>query len=318
MATINNITTTYSGADAKKFVRAALLSNNTIENGYITVLPNLYGDKQVMHKLSVDDVLKDASCDFDPTSTITQTERILTLKELNSNLQLCKNQYFSTWQAGEMGNSAHSVLPKSFADFMLALVADKIAQKMETNIWRGNSSNTGEFDGFTRLMSLDAGLPSAQEVTGTTVDNSNVFAELYKIIDAMPSALYGKEDLNIYVSQNIYKAYVRALGGYGASGLGAAGVDNKGSLWYNNQALSFEGIPLRMTNGLASNTAVLAQKENLFMGTKLLSDFNTAKVLDMSDLDGSDNVRVIYKMVAGVQYATIEDVVTYGITNSAN
>jgi len=40
--------------------------------------------------------------------------------------------------------------------------------------------------------------------------------------------------------------------------------------------------------------------------------------LDMSDLDGSDNVRVVMRMTGGVNYAIAEDIVTYGITNAAN
>jgi hypothetical protein len=75
------------------------------------------------------------------------------------------------------------------------------------------------------LLSTDAALPTANEVAGTTVTAANVITELGKIVDAIPSALYGAEDLNVYVSQNIARAYVRALGGFGASGLGAAGTN---------------------------------------------------------------------------------------------
>ena len=63
---------------------------------------------------------------------------------------------------------------------------------------------------------------------------------------------------------------------------------------------------------------IATYKENLTFGTGLLSDHNEVKLLDMSELDGSDNVRIIMKMNAGVQYASIEDVVTYGIVNGAN
>ena len=38
----------------------------------------------------------------------------------------------------------------------------------------------------------------------------------------------------------------------------------------------------------------------------------------MADLDGSQNVRVIMRFSAGVQYGIVTDIVTYGITNSAN
>jgi len=42
------------------------------------------------------------------------------------------------------------------------------------------------------------------------------------------------------------------------------------------------------------------------------------KVLDMADLDGSDNVRFVMRYTAGVQFAIGSDIVTYGITNTAN
>ena len=171
---------------------------------------------------------------------------------------------------------------------------------------------------MTTQIALDADLPSGQEVAGTTVTSSNVVAQLGSIVDAIPSALYGSEDLFLYVSQNIARAYVRALGGFGASGLGAAGTNNQGTQWWNNGALSFDGVKIFVANGLADNTAIAAEKSNLFFGTGLLSDHNEVKVLDMADLDGSQNVRVIMRFSAGVQYGIVTDIVTYGITNSAN
>ena len=122
----------------------------------------------------------------------------------------------------------------------------------------------------------------------------------------------------IYVSQNIARAYVRALGGFGASGLGANGTNNMGTQWWNNGSLSFDGVKIFVANGMAANTAIAAQKSNLFFGTGLLNDLNTVKLIDMADLDGSENVRVVVRFTAGVQYGIVEDIVTYGITNSAN
>jgi hypothetical protein len=49
-----------------------------------------------------------------------------------------------------------------------------------------------------------------------------------------------------------------------------------------------------------------------------MSDQNEVKILDMADLDGSQNVRIIMRFTAGVQYGIVEDIVTYGIVNSAN
>jgi len=317
MATTTSITTTYAGEFAGKYVSAALLSGSTIANGGIEVKPNVKF-KEVIKKLSSDAIVADATCDFNATSTITLTEKILQPEEFQVNLQLCKKDFRSDWEAVSMGYSAFDSLPKSFADFLLAHVVAKVAQKTEQNIWKGVTANAGEFDGFATLLSLDAGLPAAQEVAGTTVTASNVIVELGKIVDAIPAALYGKEDLYLYVSQNVARAYVRALGGFGASGLGSAGTNDMGTQWYNNGSLSFDGVKIFVADGLAANTAIAAEKSNLYFGTGLLSDNNEVKVIDMADIDGSENVRVVMRFTAGVQYGIVSDIVTYGIVNAAN
>ena len=316
MATTTSITTTYAGEFAGKYIAAALLSAPTLDKGGITVMPNVKY-KQVIKRVATDDIIKNATCDFDPTSTITLTEKILQPESFQVNLQLCKTDFRSDWDAIQMGYSAFDVLPKSFADFLIAHAAEKVAAGMETSIWQGVNATAGQFAGIMTQLTTDASLPSGQEVAGTTVTAANVITELGKIIDACPAALYGKEDLTLYVSSNIYRAYVRALGGFAASGVGANGYDIKGT----NQQLGdvyFDGVRVFMANGLANNTALLAQKSNLYFATGLLNDMNEVKVLDMGDLDGSQNVRVIMRFTADAKYGFASDVVTYGITNSAN
>jgi hypothetical protein len=43
-----------------------------------------------------------------------------------------------------------------------------------------------------------------------------------------------------------------------------------------------------------------------------MSDKNEVKVLDMADLDGSQNVRIIMRYTAGVQFGIIGDIVVAG------
>lgn len=318
MATGNpSITTSYSGEFAGKYVSAALLSAPTIENGGVEILPNIKF-KQVMQKLSTDDILKDASCDFTAAGTVTLTERILEVKDLQVNMSLCKQEFHNTYMGIEQGYSSFDTLPKSFADYLIGYVASKVAAKNETNFWTGDTSTTGEYDGIMTQVALDADLPAAQEVAGTTVTAANVIDELGSIVDAIPSTVYTKDDLHIYVSQNIARSYVRALGGFGAAGLGANGTNAMGTQWYNNGSLSFDGVKIFVANGLADNTALAAEKSNLFFGCSLLSDTQEVRTIDMADIDGSQNVRVIMRMAAGAQYANVEDVVTYGIVNAAN
>ena len=312
----DSITSNYVGEFAGKYIAAALLSADTLDGGGITIRPNVKF-KETMRTLSTNGLVKDAACDFSDASDVTIADRVLTPKELQVNLQLCKKDFHNQWEAEQMGYGAFDELPASFSDYLIGYVADKVAQKTEQMIWEGTGS-TNEFSGLTTQIALDADLPAAQEITGTSVTAANVIAELGSIVDAIPSSVYGKEDLYIYVSQNIARAYVRALGGFGSSGLGANGVNNAGTTWYNGGDLAFDGVKLFVCSGLADNTAMAAQKSNLFFGTGLLSDHNEVKVLDMADLDGSQNVRFVMRFTAGVQYGFASDIVTYGIVNSAN
>jgi len=317
MATTTSVTTTYAGEHSGKWISAALLSGVTLSNELITIMPNVKY-KSVVSNLVSASGLADASCDFTATGAVTLTERILEPKSLQVNKQLCKADFRDTFQAIEMGYSAHDVLPKSFADYLLAHQAEQVAADIESHIWNGDANNSGEFNGFMTLLTTDAALPAAQEVAGTTLTAANIITEMGKVADAIPSRLYGKEGLRIYVSQNAMRLYVRSLGGFGTSGLGANGVDNKGTMWYQGGELMFDGIPVVVANGLTANQMLATTKDNLFFGTGLLSDQNLCKLIDLADIDGSDNCRLIMRMTAGVQYGNVTDIVTYGITNAAN
>ena len=306
MATTTSITTTYAGEFAGDYISAALLSGVTIDNGGITVKPNVKF-KEVIKKVATDGIVKDGTCDFADTSTITLTERIIEPKTFQVNLELCKADFRSDWDAIQMGYSAFDNLPASFADFLISHAQEKVAQKIEQNIWGGADGNEGEFDGLVALATADA---TVVDVVGTAITAANVIDELGKVVDAIPAALYGAEDLNLYVAQNVYRAYVRALGGFASGGQGANGVGGQGT----NQALGnvmFDGVNVFVANGLANNYIVAAEKSNLYFGTGLLNDTNEVKVLDMADLDGSQNVRVILRFSATVQYGIGSDIVLY-------
>jgi len=307
MSTTTSITTSYQGEFAGKFVSAALLSGATLANDLITIKPNVKF-KEVMKKVSSDAIVKNGSCDFDSTSTLTLTERILQPEEFQVNLQLCKKDFVSDWEAISMGYSAFSDLPSSFSDFLIAHVAGKVAQKTENTIWSGTNANEGEFDGFTTTLLADADVVDVGG--GAAVTSANAVEKIGLTVDAISQNVYGAEDLQIFVSSNVMRAYVRALGGF-ATNIGGAGTDNKGTQWYSGGAVTFDGIPLVLAQGLTANKMVAAEKSNLFFGTGLLSDQQEVKVIDMADIDGSQNVRIVMRYTAGIQHAIGSDIVLY-------
>jgi hypothetical protein len=307
------ITTTYAGEFAGKYLAAALLSAPTLEQGGVSILPNV-AFKQVMQKVATDNIVANATCDFTTSGTVTLTERVLTTEEFQVNIELCKLDLAQSWQSAEMGYSAFKTLPKSFADFLIAHVAAKVAAKIETTIWGGTNATAGEFDGFKTLMLADGDvIDVTSPLTGAALDATTVISEIGRAVDLIPASLYGNENLRIYVSQKIAKLYVRALGGFGASGLGANGTNAQGTQWYTNGSLTYDGIPIFMANGLGADNMIATTVDNLYFGCGLLNDNSLVKTIDMADIDGSNNVRIILRYNAGIQYGIGSDIVLYGV-----
>ena len=296
MATTTSITTSYAGEKAAGFISAALLSAPTLDKGGITVKPNVKF-KQVMQKLAVGDVIADASCDFTATSTVTLTERYLQPEDFQVNLELCKKDFESDWLSIEQGFSSFDELPSSFASYLIGHVAAKVAAKTETNIWNGANGNAGEFDGLVELMGADSDVIDVTETGATTA--SNIIARLGNVIDAVPATIYGNEGLAIYISQADARSYVRAQAALGYKDLYHVG----------QTAMDFEGVKLFVANGLNSGQMIAAEKDNMFFGTGLQSDMNEVKLIDLADIDGSQNVRVIMRFSAGVNYAIGSEIV---------
>jgi len=318
LATAVNITTTYAGEFAGEYIAAALLSASTIDDGGLTVKANI-AYKEVIKKLATGDLVSPASCDFTPNSSVTLTERIIQPVELQVNLQLCKYDFVNDWEAQQMGYGLGQTLPPKFSDFMIAHVAAEVAQNTEICIWRGDTggaAGVNSFDGFEKLIAASAAagdIPAAQQVAavGGGLNAGNIIAELSKVVDAIPSSLYGKEDLFLYVGSAAAKFYVQALGGFAAAGLGANGVNNMGTQWWNNGSLTVNGVKIFVCPGMSPNKMFAAQRSNLYFGTGILNDTNVVKVLDMQDLDASNNVRMVMRFTSAVQFGIASDLVEY-------
>lgn len=317
LATAVNVTTSYAGEFAGEYIAAALLSASTINDGGLTVKANI-GYKEVIKKLSTSSLVQPATCDFDPTSTITLTERVIEPTELQVNLQLCKKDFVNDWESQQMGFGLSQSLPPKFSDFLIAHVAAEVAQSTELNIWKGDTTaaSNNSFDGFEKLIAAavaSGDIPAGQSIAavGGGIDASNVIAELHKVVDAIPNTLYGKDGLRIYVPSSVAKFYVQALGGFSVAATSNSGVDAKGTQWWNNGSLTIDGVQIFVCPGMSDNKMYAAEVSNLYFGTGLLNNNQEVKVLDMVDLDGSNNVRMVMRFTSGVQFGIASDIVSY-------
>jgi len=309
------VTTTYSGEAASGFIAAALLSANTLDKKLVTIMPNVKY-KSVIQKLDVSGIVQDASCDFTTSGSVAISEQVLTPKELQVNLLLCKQEFVDSWEALQLGFSAFDEIPKNFNDFLISYVGGKVAEATEESIWEGVSSTNGQFGGFQTAFSASIAAGGAGAVLAAksgsviisgSVTAANVLSVLDSVVNTIPDTVYGKPDVLLYVSTNVAKAYQQALGG---GAIGANGWNNQMNV--GEKPFNFNGIEIVWCPGMSASKIVAAQKSNLFFGTGLLSDYNEVKVIDMANIDGSQNYRIVMRYTGGTQFGIGQDIVYYG------
>ena len=274
---------TYAGLWSGKYVAAALLSGETLAKDLITLHPNV-AYKEVIRNWQNSVSIDSATCDYTDNSSITLGEYVLTTVEKQVNMTLCKNNLRTTWEAAQAGFSAFEKLPATFEEFLLAQVAAEVAQGVELGIWKTNTFYTG---GMVQYLIDQSAI--TRPFSGATT-GSNVVARLQEALDYSPAALYGKEGYQYYVGPVTMKAYQAAL---------SAGNYNF-QFYVGEKPMNFQGIPVTMCPGLNDSDCVLGLKSDLHFGTGLLSDYNEVKVIDMSDIDGSQNVRTIMRFTGGI------------------
>jgi len=304
MASTISVGSNYVGEAAGEYIGAAFKEADTIQKGLVTVHPNIKYQEH-LKKIAYADGRVDYTCGFQPTGTVTLSEKILAPKKIKNELEICKEDLVQIWSAATMGFSAHNdQMPTDVDSALIAEILADTAAAVDADIWQGDEDNTGEFDGFLTLFAADASIiKDGNGITGAgaAISKSNVQSELEKVTNAIPIALRRKSDLVIAVSPDVANFYSQALTSPQISnGLGASG-----------HQLQYGIYMLEIVNGLPANTFVVYQKKNLVFGTSLMADFQQLRIKDMDESDLSDQVR--YKMVyaAGTQYYNSAEIVWY-------
>lgn len=307
MATTTTITTDYAGKFQREYILPALKAGDTLAKNLVTVKTGVKEAGTTVKRLSTDGIIKNSTCDYSPTSTVTLDDRKLTPKKLQVNLTLCKEDFEVDWDEESMGESAFTNLPPAFERAMIEYVLKRVAQDNDNLIWQGNDASADEYDGFITLIAADSTIPAAQDLTSDAVTAANVIATLQAVYSAIPDAIFDEDDLVIAVARNVAKAYIQALAGFGTAGLGAAGYQNQG--FVGEKPLDFLGLPMFSVGGMPSSDIVAYKRSEFWFGTGVLDNWTTVKMIDTSDTLGDQNVRVVMRFYGGVQYAWSDNIV---------
>ena len=296
MAGNPDITTTYAGESAGVYISAALKQAKSLE--YMTTYENIKFKRTLQVMTHTDALVKNSSCDFDAQGTLLLADKILTPKLLEVNIQLCKSDVLDDWQAAQMQAGAlNSDFSADFMAFVMSYVAGHIGQGVENHIWTGADATAGSFEGFTTATSGAFAQDGAVVAVandggaGNAYTAANIIDNLGAGLAASPDTIYGADDLYIYISPKSYRLYIEAI-----SALGYVNAYNMSGEYVP----MFNGVNIAMCPGVPNDEIIVARQSNLFFGTDLISDQTEVRMLDMTPLDGSDNVRLIAKFSGAV------------------
>ena len=296
------VASNFAGKAAGFYISAALKASNSLD--YLTMIENIKFKSNIQALNQTVNSVVDATCDFTAAGTLALTEKVLEPKNLQVNMDICKETLLSSWEALQMRAGAGAPPPASFDDYVISYMGEIIAQATENSIWSGTNV-AGQFNGFLGAVTgyLIPGVDATvvqDAAAAVPYTAANIILNLQSAVANIPTTTLGKEDLHIYMSQRTYQYYISAV-----STLGYVNAYNMNG----DYIPMFEGYKLAVCNGMEENQMVVAQKSNLFFGTDLLSDATRINLMDMATLDGSDNIRMVARYSAGVQTGTGADIV---------
>ena len=305
---------TYAGEAARPYVAAAILSADTIANNYVSVLQNVHS-KAVLRKFSGAAIQANDDCAFSTAAgQLTLGEAVLATSPLKVNEQVCNEDLRATWE-GALMSGQNSAAPADFTTYVAQYVAAKVAENIEINIWGGNYdpsdgslSGGGElgtaFDGICHHL-VDA-TPGYEKVGNGafTADNAattGILTRLDDIVDNAPSEVQGDSNAVIYMSKKSLFLLQRAMSGLTVTnGSGYAAAFSPTFLG-EGRPLTYLGFPIVCPAGMANDTIIFCNPNQLYFGTDLLTDHVNASILNLRDVTGDDVTRVIMQFSGGTQ-----------------
>jgi len=302
MANATFTNSTYAGQAALPFVAPAILSADTLANGYISVLDNVRY-KANLRKLT-GGVIDARQCGFTTPSSggLDISDVVLTTTQLQVNEQICNDDLAQTWAAEQMrGNYAGA--PGDYVSFLGQYVAARVAANIEQNIWQGNYAYDGsggtvvvdEFNGICKYIvdespthETTATLPlAAADSAGVSV---GILTALAAITADAPAAIAGDPDAVIFMSRASAQLYYQAL----------AATYNLPFL-NDGMVAKYAGYTIITPAGFPADTLLLGKKENFYFGTNLLTDHVEARFLDLTGTTGDAVTRVVMLFDGGTQ-----------------
>lgn len=294
------ISSNYAGTAAVPFVAPAILSADTIANGYCTVLEN------VRYKINLRKVtggtIEARSCGFSTNGSLAIADVQLVLSELQVNEEICNHELAQSWAAEQMrGNFAP--VPADYERFLAQYISTRVAENIEQNIWQGNyeyiPGTAGAhllYDGIMAKYVAGAGTNETLLVGAFTAAtpaagvDTGIATQLAALVGSLPDALVGDPSTKIYMSRKSFQLYFQFLA-----------ADQNNPVLATQQAQFYLGYEILTPAGFPDDTLLASRVDNLYFGTNVLTDHVEARFIDLRNTTGADLTRILMMFDGGTQ-----------------
>ena len=296
----------YTDENKMDLIKKSILEGRTLE--YVTIQPDIKSSATIN---IIDSTLvgQAGACGFNSSGTTALTQRTLSVAPIKVNESICVNTLESYYTQKMMNaGSYNESIP--FEQIFAEDKADKISDMIETILWKGDTTGSGNLalaDGL--LKTIDGVSAVDGNVDGVTVATGITSANVVDIIDgivaSVPADIIDAEDLVLYVGYDKYRTYAKAL--RDANLFAYTGAENQGGDFI--QMVPGTNVKVVAVKGLnGTNRLILSRIANLYVGVDMLNDAEDFSIFYSQD---NDEVRFISKFKLGVQVAFPELVVEF-------
>ena len=298
---------TYAGELALPYVTAAVTGVETIANNRARLIEGVV-HKAVVSNLNITDPIQAAACAGTDGSNTSLTEQVLTLNDLMVKETVCRGTIFPTFIAAQGRMRRDGQIPPDFSEFLLASVAAKTAENLESLMWAGDAGAVWGLgllsnDGVIDEAGIDASAMKdfTEAAVAAAFTAANILGEMDKVFAAVAATpgILAKDGAGFYISYEAFAFMQQAIAQQGTD------------LGYNRdlKTVTYLGYPVYPTAGIP-NTAdviVFTYPDNIVVGTNAYTGNESASLIPVYQYDGSDNVKVSMDFAAGVQTAVPTD-----------
>lgn len=288
----------YKGKEANEIMSKPIYESDLYSYG-VTYRPGVKGKEQLVVG-EVSDLFQTYTCAFSPSGEVSLAEQWIEPFTMKINLQECYDKYWPSFMAEETRRAyvGETNIPRTFFQwFFDDMLVKEMKKEYEEIFWNGDKTKSGILalgDGVVKKV-VESG--KAKTVTGATLTVDNILAQV-SAVAAKADVNVDDADYKIFINKGQMKILKTALGNEKIrDNYVWSNFTKEGEKVY---AYGFEVVPCR----IAKDTILLAPNKNLILGYDLESDQTSFQILDLSQVTGDNEFRVIAmcNMAVGVVY----------------